>query len=39
MHEEAVYAKRALQVGAAAYVRKRDAPGMLINAIRRIREK
>jgi DNA-binding NarL/FixJ family response regulator len=36
MHEERIYAERALRAGAHGYVSKQEAPGELVRAIRRI---
>jgi DNA-binding NarL/FixJ family response regulator len=36
MHDEAIYAERALRAGAAGYVMKRSATGRIIDAIRQV---
>src|SRR5579872_3785320 len=36
MHEESVYAERALRAGARGYVMKRDATGKIVEAIRQV---
>ncbi len=38
MHEESVYAERALRAGASGYIMKSESPSILINAIRKIRQ-
>lgn len=37
VHDESIYALRALRAGAKAYVMKQDQPGKVIDAIRRVR--
>jgi two-component system invasion response regulator UvrY len=36
MHEEVIFAKRALQAGAFGYVTKASAPGVLVEAVHTI---
>lgn len=38
MHEESVYAERALRAGASGYIMKSESPTVLINAIRKVRQ-
>ena len=38
MHDEAVYAERALRAGAVGYVMKKEPPGTVVAAIRRVLE-
>ena len=36
MHDEALYAKRALRIGARGYVMKQDAPEKLVDTLRQV---
>lgn len=36
MHDENLYAERALRAGASGYIMKQEAPGKVLNAIRRV---
>ena len=38
MHDESLYAERALRAGASAYLMKHEAPEKIVGALRRIRE-